>query len=131
MDSASQTSASKYIGRWNHRLTLRFRVWPKFKETHAAIARAKTIPVNGLRITDDGRAEIWNQTSAGICGAVFEMDDDDFDVLTAIPKAGARMSMRRRMVVHAPGTTDERVKKECWLEVPVFAYPEASERKIF
>ena len=130
MENALQTAANKYIGRWRHRLTLHFRVWPKFKETHEAIAKAKKIPINGIRITDDGKPEVWNQTSAGISGAVFEMSDDDFDILTAIPKAGARMPMYRKMVVHAPGTMDERVKKECWLEVPVFAYPEASEKKI-
>ena len=130
METALQTTASKYIGRWKHRLTLHFRVWPKFKETHEAIAKEKLIPINGIRITDDGKAEVWNQTSAGICGAVFEMSDDDFDILTAIPKAGARMPMYRKMVVHTPGTTDERIKKECWLEVPVFAYPEATESKI-
>ena len=130
METALQTTASKYIGRWKHRLTLHFRVWPKYKETHKAIAKEKLIPVNGIRITDDGKPEVWNQTGAGICGAVFEMGEDDFDILTAIPKAGARMPMYRKMMVHTPGTTDIRVKKECWLEVPVFAYPEASESKI-
>lgn len=130
METALQTTASKFIGRWKHRLTLHFRVWPKYKETHKAIAKEKLIPVNGIRITDDGKPEVWNQTSAGICGAVFEMGEDDFDILTAIPKAGARMPIYRKMMVHTPGTTDERVKKECWLEVPVFAYPEASESKI-
>ena len=119
-----------FIGRWKHRLKLHFRVWPKFKETHQAIAKEKIIPVNGIRITDDGKPEIWNQTSGGICGAVFEISDEDFDIITAIPKAGARMPMYRNMVVHAPGTTANHVKMECWLEVPVFAYPDASERKI-
>ena len=73
---------------------------------------------------------MWNQTHAGICGAVFEVGDADFDVLTAIPKAGARMPAYRKMVVHTPGTTDIRIKKECWLEVPLFAYPDASEKRI-
>ena len=41
METALQTAASKYIGRWKHRLTLHFRVWPKFRETHEAIAKAK------------------------------------------------------------------------------------------
>ena len=130
MRNVLQTVAEKYIGRWKHRLTLHFRVWPKFKETHEAIAKEKLIPINGIRITDDGKPEVWNQTSAGICGAVFEVSDDDFDVLTAIPKAGARMPMYRNMVVRTPGTTDSCVKKECWLEVPVFAYPNAPERKV-
>ena len=34
---------SKYIGRWKHRLNLNFRVCPKFKETHKAIATMKEI----------------------------------------------------------------------------------------
>lgn len=130
MENALQTKANKYIGRWKHRLTLRFRVWPKFKETHDAIAKEKLIPINGIRINDDGKAEVWNQTHAGICGAVFEVGDDDFDTITAIPKAGARIPANRKMVVRTPGTTDIRIKKECWLEVPVFAYPESSESKI-
>lgn len=130
MSGEIQTTASKYIGRWKHRLTLHFRVWPKFKETHEAIAKEKEIPVNGIRITNDGKPEIWNQTSCGICGAVFEIGDDDFDILTSIPKADARMPMYRKMVVHAPGTTDNRVKKECWLEVPVFTYQDAPEKKV-
>ena len=130
MGNDLQAVAGKYIGRWKHRLTLRFRVWPKFKETHEAIAKEKTIPVNGIRINDDGKAEIWNQKRGGICGSVFEISDDDFDVITAIPKAGARMPMYRHMVVHAPGTIDNLVKQECWLEVPVFAYPDAPERRI-
>lgn len=130
MGNALQPVAEKYIGRWKHRLTLHFRVWPKFKETHEAIVKVKAIPINGIRINDDGKAEVWNHTSGGICGSVFEVSDDDFDVITAIPKAEARMPMYRNMVVRTPGTTDNRVKKECWLDVPVFAYPNAPERKI-
>ena len=130
MSGELQTTASKYIGRWKHRLTLHFRVWPKYKETHDIIAKEKLIPINGIRINDNGGAEVWNQTHAGICGAVFEVGGDDFDVLTAIPKAGARMPAYKKMVVHTPGTTDIRVKKECWLEVPLFAYPDASEKSV-
>ena len=37
--------------------------------------------------------------------------------------------MTRNIVVHAPGTANERVKKECWAEATVVAYPKASERK--
>ena len=80
METALQTAASKYIGRWKHRLTLHFRVWQKYKETYDIIAKEKLIPINGIRINDDGGAEVWNQTHAGICGAVFEVGDDDFDV---------------------------------------------------
>lgn len=130
MENALQTTASKYIGRWKHRLNLHFRVWPKYKMTHEAIVSMKSIEINGIRINDDGKAEVWHMTNPGECGYIFEVDDDDFDTITAIPKAGARMPAYKKMVVHTPGTTDIRVKKECWLEVPVFAYPNASEKRI-
>ena len=45
MRPLAQTAASKYIGRWKHRLTLHFRVWPKYKETHDVIAKEKLIHV--------------------------------------------------------------------------------------
>lgn len=59
MGTALQTAANKYVGRWKHRLTLHFRVWPKFKETHDAIAKEKLIPINGIRI---------NETAGRRCG---------------------------------------------------------------
>ena len=119
-----------FINRWKHRLDLHFRVWPKWKLTHQALATMKIIDIDGIRISDDGHPELWHKTANGECGYVFEISDEDFDVITAIPKAGARMPMYRNMVVHTPGTTDNHVKMECWLEVPVFAYPNASDRKI-
>lgn len=129
MSGEIQTTASKYIGRWKHRLNLHFRVWPKWKLTHKAILTEKDIPITGIRIDKTGHPELWHQ-KVGLRAFVFEMDDADFDILTAMPSAGARMPMFKKMVVHAPGTADERVKKECWLEVPVFAYEKASERRI-
>ena len=125
-----QPVSSKYIGRWKHRLTLHFKVWPKYKLTHKAIATMKDIEVDGIRIADGGYPEIWHKTAQGECGYIFEISDDDFDILAAMPKAGARMPAHRKMIVHAPGTTDITVKKDCWLEVPVFAYPKASEKMI-
>ena len=129
MENAQQPVASKYIGRWKHRLNLHFRVWPKWKLTHKAILTEKDIPITGIRIDKKGHPELWHQ-KVGLRAFVFEMDDADFDILTAMPSAEARMPMYKKMVVHAPGTADERVKKECWLEVPVFAYEKASERRI-
>ena len=129
MSGEIQTTASKYIGRWKHRLNLHFRVWPKWKLTHKAILTEKDIPITGIRIDKKGHPELWHQ-KVGLRAFVFEMDDADFDILTAMPSAGARMPMFKKMVVHAPGTADERVKKECWLEVPVFAYEKASERRV-
>ena len=79
MNGALQTTASKYIGRWKHRLSLHFRVWPKYKMTHEAIVSMKSIEINGIRINDDGKAEVWHMTNPGECGYIFEVDDDDFD----------------------------------------------------
>ena len=125
---SGMSDEGKYIGRWMHRLKLHFRVWPKWKEAHDAIASMKTITVNGMRINDDGLPEVWHTNAHGSWGCAFEMSEDDFDVLTAIPKAGARLPLRKGdMTIHAPGTFDSRVKKECWLEVPVFAYHDAPE----
>lgn len=125
---SGMSDEGKYIGRWMHRLKLHFRVWPKWKEAHDAIASMKTITVNGMRINDDGLPEVWHTNAHGSWGYAFEMSEDDFDVLTAIPKAGARLPLRKGdMTIHAPGTFDSRVKKECWLEVPVFAYHDAPE----
>ena len=120
--------SSKYTARWQHRFKLTFRVWPKWKLTHETIVAEKDIPINAIRLDKDGQPELWHQRS-GKNADVFELSDDDFDILTAIPKAGARMT-RRGMVVHAPGTINASVKKECWLTVHVLAYAEASEKRI-
>lgn len=127
MSGDLQTTAGKYIGRWRHRTKLVFRVWPKWKLTHKAILSEKDIPITGIRIDKKGHPELWHQ-KVGLRAYVFEIDDADFDTITAIPKAGARMM--QNIVVHAPGTANERVKKECWAEATVVAYPKASERKI-
>lgn len=57
------SSPSRFIGRWRYRLNLLFRVWPKYKETHEAIARMKEIEVNGIRINNEGKPEIWHMTA--------------------------------------------------------------------
>ncbi len=117
----------RYIGRWRHRLKLHFRVWPKWRMAHQAIIRQTEFPINGIRIGDDGTPELWHQVRSRTAH-VFEIADGDFDVLAAIPEAGAKLS--RKMVVHAPGTLDQRVRKECWVEAAVIAYERASERRI-
>lgn len=128
METATRQNEARYLGRWQHRMTLHFRVWPKFKETHQAIVREKVIPVNGMRIGSDGTPEVWNMTSAGVCGQIFEMGESDFETIAAIPDAGARQYGRMRIL--APGSDSDGVKKECWLEVGVLANRDAPERKI-
>lgn len=126
MDDELQTTTGKYIGRWRHCTKLVFRVWPKWKLAHKAILTEKDIPITGIRIDKNGHPELWHQ-KVGPRAYVFEMDDADFDMITAIPKAGAKTM--RDIVVHAPGTANERTRKECWAEASVLVYPKASERK--
>ena len=118
---------SEYIGRWRHKTILKFRVWPKWKKAHEAILKETIIPINGIRINAEGKPELWHQVK-GTNSDVFELTDDDFDLIASIPKADARIA--GEMVVHAPGTANERVKKECWVEVPVEIYPNAFKNKI-
>ena len=118
--------SSKFIGRWRHRDKLVFRCWPKWKLAYEAVQRETHIPITGIRINTDGHAELWHQIS-GTRSYVFEISDEDFDTITAIPKAGAKMG---KIVVRTPGTADERVKKECWAEVEVDIYPDAFRKKI-
>ena len=120
------TQEEKFIGRWRHRDKLVFRVWPKFKETHRAIVKQKVIPINGLMPTKDGHLEAWHNTSKAQAYR-FELCDADVDTLAAAARVGAKLDLQR-MVVRAPGTLDEAVKKECWLEIPFTAYPDARTR---
>ena len=126
MEKDLQTAASKYVGRWRHRSKIVFRVWPKWRLTHLAILSEREIPITGIRIDPEGHPELWHQKS-GRRAYVFELSDDDFDMISAVSKAGAK---ELGIVVHAPGTADQRVKKECWAEMSFVAYPKASERRV-
>ena len=117
---------SKFIGRWRHRDRLVFRVWPKYKETHAAILRLKAIPIDGFMMTKDGRTEA-RYHSKDVKECAFELRDEDIELLAAASATEARLRLDE-MIVRTPGTADETVKKECWLEVPFDAYPKAPYR---
>ena len=119
-------STSKFIGRWRHRDKLVFRVWPMYKETHRAIVAHREIPIDGLMATKEGRT-VAMYHSKDVRECAFEVKDEDVELLAAAAEAGARLRLDE-MVVHAPGTDDETVKKECWLEVPFDAYPNAPYR---
>ncbi len=54
------------------------------------------------------------------------MEDDDLDLLASVPVADAKIA--GGLIVRAPGTLDEHIKKDCWLEVPVIVYPKAPYR---
>ena len=116
-----------YTARWRYRGKFMFRVWPMCKETHIRISREATIPVSGLLATAEGRMEAWNRANMMAHDCRFELNDGDVELLTSAATAGAEIKTKR-MVVHAPGTLDVRVKKECWLEIPYIAYKDAPER---
>jgi len=116
---------SKWCGRWCHRTKLVFRVWPRYKKANIAIRTMSRIPITGLYITEQGTMEAWHQVYS-TNALRFELQDDDVELLTSI--AVSRAEMCGQMVVKAPGTLDERVKKECWMEVPIKVYPEAPPR---
>ena len=117
---------SKFIGRWRHRDKLVFRVWPMYKETHRAIVTRKEIPIDGFMATKDGRmVAMYHSKEVRECA--FEVKDEDMELMAAASEAGARLRLDE-MVVLAPGTEDETTKKECWLEVPFDAYPNAPYR---
>ena len=119
-------STSKFIGRWRHRDKLVFRVWQMYKETHRAVVTHKEIPIDGFMATKDGRM-VAMYHSKDVRECAFEIKDEDVETLAAASAADARLRLDE-MVVHAPGTLDERVKKECWLEIPFDAYPNAPYR---
>ena len=122
----SDGKTSKYVGRWRHRDKLVFRVWPKYKETHQAIVRLKEIPIDGFMMTSEGMTEArYHSKNVRMCA--FELRDEDVEVLGAAVAGDARLRLDE-MVVHTPGTMDEKVKKECWLEVPFDANPNAPYR---
>ena len=99
---SSSFLAPNFIGRWRHRDKLVFRCWPKWKLAYEAVQRETVFTINGMRINADGHAEFWHQIS-GTRSYVFEISDEDFDTITAIPKAGAKMG---KMIVRAPGTSN-------------------------
>ena len=106
-------------------MKLVFRVWPMCRETHLAIARMNTIPITGMMINKYGHLEAWHQIH-GVKAYRFELADDDADLLASVGCANAKLCTD--MLVHAPGTTDITVKKECFLEAKVDVYPDAAPR---
>ncbi len=127
METDLERAARTRTGRWQHPLKLVFRVWPKGVLAHKAVVSEKEIRITGIHIDKDGHPELWRQTHS-TKAEMFEISEADFDVLTAIAKAGGKIV--GDMVVHAPGTLDGRVKKECWVEVHAVAYESAPKRRI-
>ena len=115
----------KYIGRWRQRLDLRFRVWPVGDDAHRLTWRKKEIPVHGFLMNQWGKLEAVyrNWMDKDSVDPVkryrsFEINDDDAEILAAIPLAGAEADLEH-LVIKAPGTLDSKAKQISWLRVPV------------
>ena len=125
------TLHSSFVNRWRHRGKLVFRVWPKYKEGQLLVVSRSRIPVVGLSLDAEGRMRavhyVGGKMKKGGQPRYFELSDADAETLAAAADAGAELDFSRAFV-RAPGTLDNRVKKECWLEVPFVAYGEAPPR---
>ena len=115
----------KYIGRWRQRLDLRFRVWPVGDDAHRLTWRKKEIPVHGFLMNQWGKLEAIyrNWMDKDSVDPVkryrsFEINDDDAEILAAIPLAGAEADIGH-LVIQAPGTLDSKAKQISWLRIPV------------
>ena len=71
-----------------------------YKETHRAIVTRKEIPIDGFMATKDGRmVAMYHSKEVREC--VFEVKDEDMELMAAAEEAGTRLRLDK-MVVHAP-----------------------------
>ena len=128
---ADETREFSFVNRWRHRDKLVLRVWPQFKEGQLLVVQQKEIPIHAFSISKEGLLRavhyVGGEVERGGKPRYFELTDADAEIVAAAADAGTRLDLKRA-VVHAPGTLDERVKKECWLEIPFTAYRDAPRR---
>ena len=105
------------------------RVWPQGKGAVRLSTMRKEIPVSGMWLNDAGHMEaVYRYGKNPNQYQSFELSDEDADKITAVAAANAVLG---DMTVHCPGTTDQSVKKECYLEVNVTVNPNATAYKPF
>ena len=102
-------------------------VWPMCSLAHDEIKTETDIPIDGANFTPQFRFELIHQIGRTNRYSRYGIADRDRGILSSMASAGARLI--RKMTVKAPGTTDSRVKKECWLEANILAYANAPETK--
>jgi len=114
-----------WTNRYQHDMTLSIRVWPKNKRTIKASLKQKTWEVMGLMPNADDHLEAWFRYAINDMYA-WEMSAEDSYRLASAGASGARFG---DMIVRTPGTEENDVKMECWLEVPLTLNPKAWRRK--
>ena len=113
-----------FTNRWQHRMTLTFRAWPRETRAHKLSVMAEEWSVDGMTYNRNEHLEVVHRL--GRKGfAAWELSDEDAATLSLVGDTGAKIE---RMRVRCPGTMASDYKKECWLEADVLVYPDAAAR---
>ena len=122
----------KYIGRWQHPVTLAVRVWPCSDGARRLTCEKTRIPILGISMEKDGRVLAYHEPR-GLRrgykrGVAFELPVESVDAIAAVEACGGRMDVKG-MYVKAPGSSLSQFKQESWLEIPVVANADAKRRR--
>lgn len=122
----------KYIGRWQHPVTLAVRVWPCSDGARRLTCEKTRIPILGISMEKDGRVLAYHEPR-GLRrgykrGVAFELPVESVDAIAAVEACGGRMDVKG-MYVKAPGSSLSQFKQESWLEIPVIANADAKRRR--
>ena len=113
-----------FTNRWQHRMTLTFRAWPREARAHKLSVMAEEWSVDGMTYNRNEHLEVVHRI--GQKGfAAWELSDEDAATLSLVGDTGAKIE---RMRVRCPGTMANTYKKECWLEAEILVYPDAVAR---
>lgn len=110
-----------WMNRYRHRLMLPMQVWPMNPRTMKAGLEKTEFEIDGMTFTHNARLAVTSRFGEGKSDFyVWELGKADGDLLSTVGAADAKIMT---MTVKTPGTLNETVKKECWLEVNVVVYP--------
>ena len=113
-----------FVGRFRHTMRFTVRVWPQGKGAVRLSTQRKEIPVSGMWLNGQGHMEaVYRYGRNPNQYQAFELSDEDADKVVSV---GAADAILGELKVHCPGTTDQGVKKACYLEVNVTVYPNAA-----
>ena len=113
----------EWTNRYQHKMTLAIRVWPEGEPAQKASCEKSEWTVDGTIINRNEHLAVCHFHTKKL-HYNWEMSDADANRLAAAGSAGAKFG---KMIVRTPGTLNNSVKKECWLEVPLIIYPMAPE----
>ena len=110
-----------FTNRWQHRMTLRFRAWPREPRAHRLSVMAEEWSVDGMTYNRYAHLDVVHRLGAkGF--ASWELSDEDAEKLSVAANAGVKIE---RMRIRCPGTMESSHKKECWFEADCLVYPDA------